>query len=124
LRGERSTNREVNPMFNFIKGFVFGVLTAAVVLVGFAYTHHVVRATDGLHVVNKTPYSFDKIYVDMTSWSALDAVRNRDVLLAMGQSGLERAKDSAQQTLSQTRDSAQKSLDDAKRELDKLFEKR
>ena len=105
-------------MLSFIKGFVLGSLVTCGALIGYTYTHHIVRTTDGIKCVSKVQSSFDKIYVDTRAWGAVDYVTNRDVLEALSRAGFEQSRRQGQQALEDTRGALEKALADAKREMD------
>lgn len=88
-------------------------------LIAGAYTHHVVRSSDGLKIVRKSPGSLDKIYVDMRNWGAVDYIANRDVVLALARAGYQQSREQAEQSLRNSRESVEKSLAEAQRELEK-----
>ena len=111
-------------MFTWLKGFVLGFIAGCLALTGFAWTHHVVRATDGFKVVSKETYSLEKIYVDMRAWGAVDYIQNRDVVQALARAGYQQSRESAEQTLKNGRESLEKSLQDAKRELSEAIKPR
>lgn len=54
-----------------LSSFVLGVVTGAALLHA-AMNYHVVRASDGLHIVAKQPARFSEAYVDIRAFSMAD----------------------------------------------------
>lgn len=104
-------------MLNVIKGFVLGFVAGCLTLIAGAYTHHVVRTTDGIKFVRKSEGSLAKIYVDTRAWGAVDYLANRDVVLALARAGYQDSRQQAEQSLRNSRDAVEKSLAEAKRDM-------
>jgi hypothetical protein len=54
-----------------ISTFVFGMVVGAGLLLA-AMSYHVVRASDGVHVIAKKPARLNEIYVDIRSYSVAE----------------------------------------------------
>jgi hypothetical protein len=66
--------------------FLFGVVVGAGLLYG-ALHYHVVRASDGLHLVPKLNAKLAGTYVDIRNYTLADWTRNPDLAAALIDSG-------------------------------------
>lgn len=66
--------------------FVIGMAVGAVVLY-VALGYHLIRASDGLHVIPKVNSGLADTYVDVTQFGPADWANHVDVALALAQAG-------------------------------------
>lgn len=111
-------------MLNFIKGLLVGLIAGWLTLGYFAWSRHVVRTPDGFKVVPKESGSFDRVYVDMRGWGAVDYVQNREVLRALAKQGWQQGQANADAALKDAKREIEKGVEDLQREMDQMFKKR
>ena len=111
-------------MFNFIKGMLIGLVAGWLTLGYFAWSRHVVRTPEGWRVVAKDAGSFDRVYVDMRAWGALDYMQNREVLRALARDGWQQSQASADAAFKDAKQQLEKGVDELQREMDSMLRKR
>ena len=97
-------------MFKHLGGFVFGVVLGGVlVFVGLKY--HVVRASDGYHLIPKMSAEFSEAYVDIREFTFADWDNHRSLAAAMVAAGEgDLLGESADQQLRSSLDTALRAL--------------
>lgn len=90
------------------KGFLTGVVVGALGMYG-AMTYHVVRASDGLHLIPKVHPGLAEVYVDIRSFDAGDWNAHRNLAAALVKADKESLIGSA--SLTGLRDAAREALD-------------
>jgi hypothetical protein len=91
-----------------LSSFLLGVVVGAIGLY-WAMTFHVVRASDGLHVVPKVTSGLADAYVDIRSFSSADWYRHTSLSVAIVHAGKENLLGDS--TLADLRQSAHSTLE-------------